>query len=938
MSGHKIIPHLIVNSPFEEPLDHWVYDPQGQTFHLEPGRRPAGYVRASGKKASPNDPGVFVPIPLVNRIRERVKAWREADTPYLGASSVTRRLLEHWRDGNARDHAFYFCQLEAIETLIWLTETPETERLGIDIPGDGGAFVRWCLKMATGTGKTTVMGMIVAWQALNKFAAPRDPRFTRDFLVVAPNLTVRKRLKSLVPSERENVYDEFQILPPGESLSQARVKVINWHVLAWESEERLRKKKGVMKLGAKSDEAWLREVLEDLADARSLVVLNDEAHHAWRVFPGGSGGPSKSDREEATVWVGGLDRIHRARGILRCFDLSATPFVPSGKANAEDFLFPWIVSDFGLNDAIEAGLVKTPRVVVRDNALPNTKDYRSKLYHIYEQDEVKDDLNRKGALPNEPLPDLVAQALTLLGADWRETLHTWKSEGHPVPPVMITVANRTETAARVKHALDSGSIPVPELKAPELCLHIDSKVLDDLEEDGAPEAPEEGEDDEVVDRPLTKKEKALRLREQVDTVGKPGKVGAPIHQVVSVGMLSEGWDARTVTHVLGLRAFSSQLLCEQVVGRGLRRVSFDMEEREGRRVFIPEYVNVFGVPFSFLPHEGGGNEPPPPPPPPRTRVDVVPDRAPLEIRWPQVLRINRHWRERLVLKDPIPLKLRAADTPTLAELAPTVEGRQDFDRLASIDIRKLAEATRLQTLVFKAALEEARYMKDGWVGGPMDLLTQLVPIVERFLDSAFLLDMEPASFLKDPIKRRAMILQNMNKVVRHILGQVSKENVEGLSLVFDEAQPVRSTTDMRPWNTARPCHPTTKSQISHSVFDSGWESSEAFVLEQHDAVEAYAKNDHLGFDILYTHGGIVRKYRPDFLIRLRNGVQLVLEVKGEDTEEAIAKTTALEQWVEAVNAHGGFGRWAARKSLFPQQIHDFLMELSPREQAGSIPH
>jgi len=927
MSGHKRIPHLIINSPFQEPEHHWVYDPRNLTFHLTEGRRPAGYVRATGKKATPNDPGIFVPIPLVNQIRERVKAWREAPIPYLGASSVTRRLLDHWKDETARDYPFYFCQIEAIETLVWLLEAPATERLGLEIPGDGGAFVRWCLKMATGVGKTTVMGMLVTWQALNKAAAPRDPRFAKDFLVVAPNLTVRKRLKSLVPSHPENVYDEFKILPPGEDLSSARVQVMNWHALAWEDEARLRKKKGVLKLGAKSDEAWLREVLVDLPGAKNLVVLNDEAHHAWRVFPGGDkGGTSKADREEATVWVGGLDRVHRSRGILRCFDLSATPFVPSGKANAEDFLFPWIVSDFGLNDAIEAGLVKTPRVVVRDDALPNVNDYRSKLYHIYEQDEVKDDLNRKGALPNEPLPDLVNQALTLLGADWSDWVKSWEKERHPVPPVMITVANRTETAARVKHALDSGAIPVPEMKAPELCLHIDSKVLDDLEEDSAPEPTEDEEMAEGPQRPLTKKEKALRLREQVDTVGKAGRLGAPIRQVVSVGMLTEGWDARTVTHILGLRAFSSQLLCEQVVGRGLRRVAFDKEERDGKLMFKPEYVHVFGVPFSFLPHEGDETGPPPPPPPPKTRIDVVADREDLALRWPQVLRINSHFKETLTLTRPAPLKLRAADTPTLAELAPTVSGRQDFDRISAIDLRKLAEATRLQTLVFQAALAEAEFMKEGWTSGTLNLLTQLVPIVERFLASDFLLDIEPVSFQKDPVKRRAMILQNMNKVVRHVLEQVSRENVEGTSLVFDESQPVRSTGDMRPWSTARPNHPTTKSHISHCVFDSGWESCEAFVLEHHEGVEAYAKNDHLGFEVLYTHRGIIRRYRPDYLIRLRNQRMLVLEVKGEDTEEAQAKTAALEQWVQAVNAHGGFGRWACEKSLFPQQINDFIVK------------
>lgn len=238
-------------------------------------------------------------------------------------------------------------------------------------------------------------------------------------------------------------------------------------------------------------------------------------------------------------------------------------------------MFDWIVSDFGLNDAIESGLVKTPRVVVRDDGVPDAKTYKSKLYHIYEH--VKDDLNRR-AEEQVPLPDLVSVGYYLLGKDWLEAAKAWKAQGLRTPPVMITVANRTETAARVKYAFDHKKILLDELCAPERTLHIDSKVLDTAEAQEEPVSlngddereDEEGNDDEPV-RQLSKKELAEQLRQQVDTVGKEGKAGEQIQNVISVGMLSEGWDARTVTHIMGLRAFSSQLLCEQVVGRGLRR-------------------------------------------------------------------------------------------------------------------------------------------------------------------------------------------------------------------------------------------------------------------------------------------------------------------------------------------------------------------------------
>ena len=442
------------------------------------------------------------------------------------------------------------------------------------------------------------------------------------------------------------------MIPQGlqEKLRQGKVLVRNWHALNWETDGQIAKKRSVDKRGAKSDEAYVREVLGEMASARNIVVINDEAHHAWRV-PAGTkvAGVSKADVDEATKWIGGLDRIQRARGILNCYDLSATPFVPSGKKSSDEALFEWIVSDFGLNDAIEAGLVKTPRVVVRDDAMPNVSDFKSRLYHIYMDPEVKDDLNRK-AEEHDPLPDLVTNGYYLLGKDWLEAAELWKSTGHQVPPVMITIANRTETAARIKYAFDHGKIRITELNSPERTLHIDSKVLEKAEAQEEALSLGGGDTDEEDDGPerkLTKQEQAEFLRQMVDTVGKVGKPGEAIQNVISVGMLSEGWDCKTVTHIMGLRAFSSQLLCEQVVGRGLRRTSYDVNPETG--LYEPEYVNIFGVPFTFLPHEGGDG-PPPPPPPPKTRIEAVPEKRQYEIAWPNIIRIDHVFRPTLSLE------------------------------------------------------------------------------------------------------------------------------------------------------------------------------------------------------------------------------------------------------------------------------------------------
>lgn len=382
--AQSFIDQLIINSPYEEPKEHWLYDHQTKLFSRVSGRRPAGYIRASATSKTFDDPGEFHEIRLVNAIRPRIKEWR--DQGYPGITSVTRSLLEHWRNTELREKRFFFCQVEAMETLIWLREAPESAHVGIDIPSDGGAFQRLCSKMATGSGKTIVMAMLIAWQVLNKVTYPQDPRFSKYVLIVAPGLTVRERLQVLMPTGPGNYYEEFEIVPVGlrERLREARVRIRNWQALDWESVEQLTKKKSVDKRGPKSDEAYVREVLGEIAAGRNIVVINDEAHHAWRVNTAAQAkSVNKDELEQATKWIGGLDRIQRARGILTCFDFSATPFSPSGKQNSEEALYSWIVSDFGLNDAIESGLVKTPRVVIRDDGVPDATTYRSKLYHIY---------------------------------------------------------------------------------------------------------------------------------------------------------------------------------------------------------------------------------------------------------------------------------------------------------------------------------------------------------------------------------------------------------------------------------------------------------------------------------------------------------------------------------------------------------------------------
>lgn len=917
---------LIINSPYVCPTQHWS-EGKGGKLEIVAERRPASYevfdARNNTKRTQQLD--------LVNTIRARVDAWRDDGWP--GVTIVTRKLLEHWHDRDARPYPFYFCQLEAIETLIWWVEGAEAYKQGIAIPGDGGAWQRLCNKMATGTGKTAVMAMIIAWQVLNALTYPkRNKDFSRAIFIVAPGLTVKQRLQVLEPSEG-SYYDQFNLCPSEalrQKLNQAEILIENWHTLMPLKET----DRSVVKKGQESDEAFTRRVLGPLSSHKDIVVINDEAHHAYRKPPEVKISKKQAaeqgiDLDEATRWIEGLDRIHKTRRILRCFDLSATPFAPTGKKSTDTSLFEWIISDFGLNDAIEAGLVKTPRVVVRDNAVPDAKSLRSKLYHIYRDDSVSQDLNRK-AEPHEALPKLVQDAYTLLGADWRETLRQWDEVGHHSPPVMLTVCNRTETAARIEHYMNQGDAHWPELHAPTKTLRVDSKVLDKAEIGEAATSDKDYEQHlkqiiqsaniaEIRRKKLLALKKEELLRELVDSVGKRGTAGQDLQNVISVAMLSEGWDAKNVTHILGLRAFTSQLLCEQVVGRGLRRVSYDTDENG---LFLPEYVNVFGVPLTIS-ETGEGGEPPPPPKP-TTQIEVMPERGYLEIKWPNILRVEIVVKPELVFDwDRVsPLVLDPANTPITAELAPALGGATDLGKVTAIDLEMLPDGFRLQRLVFQAARKAFAGLGHEFSGEPGYLAAQLVRIVESFLESDRL-DI-PSLFHSDPLRRRILIALNIDLVVQHVVQHLTEQNTEKLTPVFDEENPIGSTGDMRTWYTAKPCLPTQRSHISHMVADSSWEGHATNILEKHPQVTAYAKNDHLGFQVYYLWGGSRQRYIPDFLVRLGDGKTLALEIKGQDNPQNQAKRAALGQWVDAINAFGGFGTWTSDVAYDPNEIQDIL--------------
>lgn len=476
---------------------------------------------------------------------------------------------------------------------------------------------------------------------------------------------------------------------------------------------------------------------------------------------------------------------------------------------------------------------------------------------------------------------------------WQALYEAWSDAGCPVPPVMITVANRTETAARIKYAFDHQRIPVPELCNPDLTLRIDSKTLDEAESATGKKA-----------------DAAAALREMVDTVGQKGKPGEQIRNVISVGMLSEGWDAKTVTHILGLRAFSSQLLCEQVIGRGLRRTSYDLAE--GSELFTPEYVNIFGIPFTFLPHESD-EQGTPPVTPPKTQVESLKERSEYQISWPNIVRIDQVFKPQLKvdINKIDTLTLQAAETRLRADLAPIIDGKTDLTKCTEIDLQKLDAELRMQRIVFEAAAQVYEQMNASWQnqGTKFALLGQVIQLTQKYIESGAI-QINPPMYGTDPVRKRIIYMMNMNRIVQHLWDFIKLEMTSKTVPIFDANRRVRSTADMPTWYTSKPCNITQHSQISHCVYDSGWESTEAYILEKNPHVEAWAKNDHLGFEIVYIYEGVVRKYIPDYLVRLDNGKTLVLETKGRMTSRDVAKRKALSEWVKAVNATGEFGTWA----------------------------
>lgn len=960
------IENPILNSPFTEPRHHFRFTEDGITNEVVESRRFSSYFVPIPRSRKRRGSQMILPgtewtldriqeNQFINRIRGRVDLWRRGG--YVGVTRTTARLLQYWTNPE-REKKLFFCQIEALETAIYITEVArrygdawiENELQAFNNDANPGLY-RIAFKMATGSGKTVVMGMLIAWQALNKLENPQDARFSDAFLIVTPGITIRDRLRVLLPSDPQNYYRQRDLLPPDlmERLGEAKIVITNFH--AFKPRELVKAGKLTKALLAQSNGGALvespgqvvRRVCRPLGNKKNIVVLNDEAHHCYRHRPEENGDKLKGDEREeaekreeyARVWISGLEAVKAKLGIRAVYDLSATPFFLRGSGYDEGTLFPWVVSDFSLIDAIESGIVKVPRVPVADDAMTgDLPTYRDLWLRI------RDDLPKKGRKDTSTggvpyLPAELEGALKSLYGNYERYYRAWQaSESDGTPPVMIVVCNNTSVSNLVyryiagweKTLADGSTVLVPGqlpifsnvqdgrwLARPSTIL-IDSEQLesgegmsDDFKKLAALEI--EVFKDEYRERFPDRSVEAITdedlLREVMNTVGKPGKLGEPVKCVVSVSMLTEGWDANTVTHILGVRAFGTQLLCEQVVGRGLRRMSYALNA-EGR--FDPEYAEVYGVPFSFIPASNPGTGPKPGPK--FTRVHALDDRRAAAITFPRLLGYRYDLpdgRLDAVFTDDSRKVISTLDVPTRTELS-SILGELNVDTLDALQQRRVQE---VDFALAKEVLE--RYFRDDDGHDRPWLFPQVLGIVKRWRENGYLDchdNTYPQLLLITQLKRDAA-----GRIYRAISQAAPGQGV--IKPILRPYDTVGSTegvdfdTTRTVWATdPRKCH------VSHVVGDTDtWEQKLAQALEELPEVVKYVKNDHLGFTMPYTVNGEERQYTPDFIACLNDGqddlLNLVIEVSGQGRKDKEAKVaTARSLWVPAVNQHGGFGRWA----------------------------
>jgi type III restriction enzyme len=973
----------ILNSPYAYPDRHWELDDDGQpTNQILPKRRDSKLLtpvpKPQKRRRSANQPGFvfdsghglsteeqeYNPTPIINEIRRNVEDWRNLPNPdQWQVTPETARLLQHWRHHQFQDIRPFFCQVEAVETVIWLTEVAPKRGQAVAKfwahiraanKQSNPELIRIALKMATGSGKTSVMSMLIAWQTVNAVRHSASRQFSRAFLVITPGITIKDRLSILLPNDLNSYFRTRELVPTDMlgDIERAKIVITNYHV--FRRRERIEVSKTGRALleghGSKLDTIetegeMLRRAIGDLMGLKNIVVLNDEAHHCYRAKPQGEIAEdlkgeekeeAKKNNEAARLWISGIETVKRKLGLAAVYDLSATPFFLRGSGYVEGTLFPWTVSDFSLMDAIECGIVKLPRVPVADNVPGGDMPKFRNLWEHIRTGMPKKSRSKAGVLDPLKLPLLLNTALDARYGHYAKTDALWDDAGTTLPPVFIVVCQNT-AASKVVYDYISGFVQKSddgtETFVPghfELFRNHDEHgnrlprprtLLIDSEQLESGEALDKGFRDMASDeierfrREIVARTGDIRagenitdqdlLREVMNTVGKPGQLGDSIRCVVSVSMLTEGWDTNTVTHILGVRAFGTQLLCEQVVGRGLRRQSYDLNEEQRLNV---EYADILGIPFDFTAKPVIA-----PPVKPRETIRVYavrPDRDALEITFPRVegYRVELP-EERLTAK---------FDRNSVLDLTPDLIGPTEvrnqgiIGEPVNLTVEHLDQIRR-STILFRLTkhLLFSKF-RDPGEEAKVYLFGQLKRITREWLEGGYLrcIGTKEAQLLYPQIADMAC-----NRIAAAITASMIGERP--VKAVLNPYNPTGSTrlvnfTTSKPtrWKTDhRRCH------VNWVICDSDWEAEFCRVVEAHPRVLAYIKNQSLGFEIPYLLGSTPKRYLPDFIVRVDGGhddpLNLIVEIKGYRGEDAKEKATTMDAyWVPGVNNLGRYGRWA----------------------------
>ncbi len=975
----------ILNSPYQYPTRHWELDGDGQpTNRILEHRRTADFVtpvpkpkkrrKSEGRQLGftfgegfTEEGGLqYNPTEFIQGIRQQVDQWRQLpNSEAWRVTPETARLLQHWRSHEFQGVRPFFCQIEAVETAVWLTEVaPQLGKRGqpfldhIQSANEQAnpELLRIAFKLATGAGKTMVMAMIIAWQTINAVRHPTSSRFTRGFLIVTPGITIKDRLRVLFPNDPDSYYASRELVPGDmlADLGRAKIVVTNYH--AFKLRERLNISSGGRKLlqgrgpelqTLETEGQMIQRVMPDLMGLKNVLVLNDEAHHCYRERPdnedmdelkGDEKAEAQKENEAARLWISGIEIVKRKLGVRSVFDLSATPFFLRGSGYVEGTLFPWVVSDFSLMDAIECGIVKLPRVPVADN-IPggDMPKFRNLWEHIRAKMPKKGRGKASKTLDPLSLPAELQTALQALYGHYEKIYASWQQEGITTPPVFIVVCNNTSASKLVydfisgfhresedgnRETYHEGRLPLfrnfdehgNRLARPYTLL-IDSEQLesgdaldanfrdmasDEIERfrrEMAARGSSPADSQNISDQEL--------LREVMNTVGKTGRLGEQIRCVVSVSMLTEGWDANTVTHILGVRAFGTQLLCEQVVGRALRRQSYDLNE-EG--LFNVEYADVLGIPFDFTAKPVVVK-----PQKPRETIAVHavrPERDHLEITFPRV--------EGYRVELPNEQLTAHFTADSVLNLTPDMVGpsvthnRGIIGEGVDLTVEHL-QTMRQSTIVYHLA-KHLLYNKyrDPGEEPKLHLFGQLKRIVRQWLEGGYLRctgGTYPAQVLVQEIAD--MACERMKAAITAAL--VGERPIKA---ILDAYNPTGSTLHVNfttskatRWQTdPRRCH------VNWVVCDSDWEAEFCRVVERHPRVQAYVKNQGLGLEIPYLHKGIPRRYIPDFIVQLDDGradpLHLIVEIKGQRGEDVKDKhNTIRNYWLPGVNNLQSYGRW-----------------------------